>query len=1169
MMTDREARERIVSPESLDRNLFLNAGAGSGKTESLVRRVLTLIKHGTAMDSIVAITFTKEAARMFYDRIGRELKKAATEAADRGAGEEAERLNEALRSIDQAFFGTIDSFCRKLLMEHPQEAGISSRFVPLEREAEQQAFCMELFTAMQRTQTPKSLWEQYDELRGYGIGTGDFQQMIMTGWSASSFTMEPGPKPDDLVIDPAEYAECEKEAQWLMNFLEECFLGETASCTPFSKANEETFRKIKRTLRIEEKVAAYRVVAALNEFVEGLPKTKQKKELSAMASSNARLKAGLETLERLAQRAEVVLTAFGKEKYYKSILFIEAFCTYVQEQMEDRGLATFDSCLLAAVKMLRMDARQGGALTAYIQNRYRRFLVDEYQDTSSLQSELFFRLAAETPDEDWKRIRLRPGVLFIVGDEKQAIYRFRGGDVDNYNAVRKRFEEDDACEVLQLSCNFRSSAPMTQWFNQVFSADRFLGTSFPQIEPSEKQKRFGEQSGTVDGVYRYPVIAKKRGNRNSPSIEGNENDQILTLIRDLLTKEIFSYNHVAQSTTKRPITYSDIMIITANKGSLRNYIQLLAKHGIPYSVAGNSRLAENPVLPMMERLLDAAIHPGDTFRTYGCLMQPPFSLTESEIYRWKNEGKGTAAGKAFAMLEDTAYRVRRETPSALFQHLLYQLKSWRWLDPVCGDSMDTLYYGLELVRAEEAAGKLRNGDELLRFIGEQLRGGGYEYEMATEERSRGIKLLNLHKSKGLEAPVVILADAAMPAEYKVNLCLDFQTRKAYVASITKRSEFGKKANEIVSTDQFQTETGAEEEQLRREKIRLRYVAATRAENVLLIPQLHENIGDNGVPVAGDITDGRWDDFITASPQPIPLYAFTGTKGTTAADTDDGDDGDTMVVKPFRGEFSAERSYGTLNPSKVQCRTCVEGEATEGETGVKAAPPANDVDSFEPVKSMGADGAEEVPLVRTREEWKSVPATVLGTAVHRLMQAMVDRRCQTADADRWQSVARAIALEEDVAAEDRTAVADCLGAVASAMSSGGYAQTLDGAETAAYPWIPRTVPGDLLRELADAEEVYTELPFSLYLPAQSPLLQELARTLVIDADADGYLNGIMDLIYCKAGVWYICDYKTNEKRAGLYKHYEGQLLLYREIARQLLGLKELPQAYLYHIPCKTT
>lgn len=1171
MMTDSQARERIVNKDSLQKNIFLNAGAGSGKTESLVRRVLLLIENGSTMDSIVAITFTKEAARMFYDRIGRELRKASAEATAAGETARAERLTGALESIDQAFFGTIDSFCRKLLLEHPQEAGISSQFIPMERAAEQRDFREELFRAMQRTRKPYSLWEQYDELRDYGLGTRDFLSMIAKGWGVASFTLDPGTKPVDCVVDPAKMAECRKEAKWLIGTLENLFGRPNGSLSSMSAANEEKLNKIKNALGYKIKIAPYRAVVELDDFVmDKLPQTKQRKQLIQWAMEKKERQLRIENIGRLAKEVMPMVESFEANKYYKSVTFIEAFNTYILEEMEARGLVTFDSCLLAVIRMLRADAKQKGVLTSYIQSRYHHFLVDEYQDTSGLQSELFFRLAAETMEEDWKLTKLRPGALFIVGDEKQAIYRFRGGDVDNYMRVRDLFEGSENCEVLQLSCNFRSSKPMTEWFNGTFQSDLFMGKAFPVIEASEKQKRFGEQQGTADGVYLYKLNGKK-GRRPYVSKALDEEEKILYLIKDLIGKPIFKYDHKTNTTSIHPITYDDIMIITSRKSRLEPYIKLLAKWEIPYSVAGNTRLSTNPVMDMMERLLDAAIHPGDKYKKLNCLLLPPFSLTEREIYLWNQKQEGTAAKQAFELLDQMTKDCRKKTPSALFGEMISLLQSWRWLELSNSDSMDTLYYGLELVRSEEAAGYLRNAEELLVFIDEELKNGGHEYEMSTEERSRGIKILNLHKSKGLEAPVVILADAEAMQEHKTQDCVDFETRTAYIADLISDGSFGVK---ITSTNQFDEEMQVEAEQLRREEKRLRYVAATRAENILLIPEMYENLGSVDPELPETRLEGRWDDYIKAYPGTMAYYDIDSKKFSAmlnkASDDsadDDGTDGthaepDILRTVPLDGTFSSDKTYETLNPSKVQLIET--GEQESADTAAEDCEPVKGALTDDGSEDGASDGAG---LIRTPERWRAVPATVLGTAVHRLMQAMVDRRYQMVDADHWIQVTKAILAEEAVAEEVREAAEEILINVAKTMCCGGYGQAADVAERAKCPWIPQDLPTDLMEELRGADEVYTELPFALYLPAQSPMLQELAQSIQIDVDSDGFINGIMDLIYYKDGQWIICDYKTNYHREGLYGHYEGQLLLYREIAKKLLDLPELPQAYLYHIPCK--
>lgn len=111
------------------------------------------------------------------------------------------------------------------------------------------------------------------------------------------------------------------------------------------------------------------------------------------------------------------------------------------------------------------------------------------------------------------------------------------------------------------------------------------------------------------------------------------------------------------------------------------------------------------------------------------------------------------------------------------------------------------------------------------------------------------------------------------------------------------------------------------------------------------------------------------------------------------------------------------------------------------------------------------------------------------------------------------------------------------------------------------------PQNLVKELANAEEIYTELPFSIYVKKDDLLMKILIEELDIQEDKDGYINGIIDLVYKKEGEYYILDYKTNFSSQDLMAHYKGQMLLYKEVLKQHFSLNDGPKAYLYHIPAR--
>lgn len=208
--------------------------------------------------------------------------------------------------------------------------------------------------------------------------------------------------------------------------------------------------------------------------------------------------------------------------------------------------------------------------------------------------------------------------------------------------------------------------------------------------------------------------------------------------------------------------------------------------------------------------------------------------------------------------------------------------------------------------------------------------------------------------------------------------------------------------------------------------------------------------------------------------------------------------------------------------------------------------------FDPSASEGE--AEEVGL-----KWRK-DGTEIGTLVHRLMETVVNRIEETISKNELSVLIDNILLLNKVTAENKESLRNGLLRVAEQIYAGGFTQNhVKGSES---------VPADILRELRQSEEIYTELPFSVYVGSGDTLMTELADKLEIETGKDGYINGVMDLVYKKDGNWHICDYKSNFSTQDLLEHYEGQLILYQEILKMLFGLEDKPGAYLYHIPVRS-
>ena len=141
----------------------------------------------------------------------------------------------------------------------------------------------------------------------------------------------------------------------------------------------------------------------------------------------------------------------------------------MEEYKRSSALLDFDDLLRSARNLLRQHPTVRLALAL----KYRHVLVDEFQDTDPVQTEIFWRLCGDPPaggdETDWRSFRIRPGALFLVGDPKQAIYRFRGADVRAYVEARESLREQAADNVLSIAVNFRSCGPILQHVNQRFA----------------------------------------------------------------------------------------------------------------------------------------------------------------------------------------------------------------------------------------------------------------------------------------------------------------------------------------------------------------------------------------------------------------------------------------------------------------------------------------------------------------------------------------------------------------------------------------------------------------------------------------------------------------------------------------------------------------------------
>ncbi|MBO7393604.1 MAG: UvrD-helicase domain-containing protein, partial [Abditibacteriota bacterium] len=522
---DELIRKRIK--EETDTNFFVEASAGSGKTTSLVGRMVSMVKNGVPIEKICAITFTKAAANEFYSRFRDKLAEESVNAEN----EESERAlcAEALKNIDLCFMGTIDSFCHTVIGEHPMEAGLPSDADILSDTDLLRCRRREYLNAMRGgygeeterlcegfTESNKKADQLFDgSIEAFastrhlsrkigGEYTADKREqeklyLLLKGLctayreslvyvSARSKNKETG-QPDMPQAVRKAYTALQKKISVL-----DSDWGENAEdVVKFLKeiggrgVNKNTGAPESKGLRFVPEAAEYFETYDMKEFI--VPRESRGKVVS---------------LELIIEGTNLY-NSVESGRYRKTLMFFDDFAEKSAETLRKRGEMGYFDYLYYLREMLRKDAETGGKLIRRIRARRNRFLIDEFQDTDPLQAEIFFYLSTDNPNPNWRECVPEPGSLFIVGDPKQSIYRFRGADIASYGAVRKIFAESGG-EVVSLSRNFRSQKPLTTMCNRTFSElmqprdDN--AADFEEI-PAENKPAVG-----MTGVYKYSCDPK-------------------------------------------------------------------------------------------------------------------------------------------------------------------------------------------------------------------------------------------------------------------------------------------------------------------------------------------------------------------------------------------------------------------------------------------------------------------------------------------------------------------------------------------------------------------------------------------------------------------------------------------------------------------------------------
>ncbi len=847
MPSDGAARLRALT--DLGSTLLVEAAAGTGKTALLAGRVTLLLARGVPPAAIAAITFTELAAGELSARVRLFVETLRTggmpdvlkDALPDGLGEDGhDHLAAAAATMDELTTSTIHGFCQAILRDHAVSAGVDPGAEVMDADAAKAAFDT-VFEGWLKTRL------QGDALPDDPIAVlsaADPGRLASTLRTLARFRQDhrsarPVPpeadgRPDLDFTDavdafrrwsagvpqqPATLSVIEDLGR-LGTFYADCFSRPPSFAALWRLAHPERVPSMRwDSLEIEPLrcAPAWRAIAGDVDGTRFFNEASRHFECATTCFAALLGSVASHLIATLSSELDEVLSAYARFKVAAAVV-------------------DFDDLIFGARGLIRDDEAVRGSVAA----RYRHILVDEFQDTDRIQAEIIFRLAAEQPALDWEETVQRPGALFLVGDPKQGIYSFRGADPHCYEAAKRLLRRRWPDNVLTVTANFRSRPGVVDYVNRCFAQPMSRGA----------QPGYADMA-SVRGEPDHPLAcASKITLKLPPKADARlMRETEANAVVDICSALIGALEIDDGKGGVRRLTAGDIALLTPAGTDLWLYERALNRRGISVaSQAGkgfHSRQEVQDLMTLARVLADAH----DTL-AFGALMRGPLvGLTDEvllDIADALHLRHGGAPASTFSVLTDAAevedfqdglaartlrilQALRRTASSTTPLQLLSEATVRLHLRAiVAARGRDRRQSALANVDAflDLARGYAVSG--LTRFVQDldvAWRAKASRQEGRVDGGASSIAIVTVHGAKGAEWPVTI----------PINAATRLQSRAAFVHRASDDTLHWMIGD--VVPPQLAAAVRERDEATTRERERLWYVAATRARELLVIPEI--------------------------------------------------------------------------------------------------------------------------------------------------------------------------------------------------------------------------------------------------------------------------------------------------------------------------------------------
>ncbi len=831
--SDAAARERIRT--SLHESLIVEASAGTGKTSELIRRIVAVLAAGTPVHQIVAVTFTHKAAGELKIRLREELDKARTSAAD---PRERAHLEDALKRLEEAAIGTIHAFCAQILRERPVEARIDPDFEELtEPEAARiydrafdawfQARLNAGSPALRRALTRLAWREPWqaelppvESLKNAGKHLLDWR-----GYSGPWRTIpfDRAARLDALMRQCTEIAAMVRQCPRANDRL---VTGMRPLIDLVNQPGDEDTREA-RFLKLG--------VALRRNFQSG----------SGNFAPNLSRQQVLDAREELLRNLETFCRDSGADFAEALRHDMQSLVAAYADRKQRAGKLDFDDLLILVRNLVRDDL----GVRRYLQERFSRIFVDEFQDTDPLQAEILILLSAGDPAEnDWLRVTPAPGKLFVVGDPKQSIYKFRRADVVLYESLCQGLAARGVARI-HLTTSYRAVRPIQHLVNAAFAPEMTGGLESGQANyaPLEEHTLPNPRQPAIVVL---PAPAPYGSRRvSNQSIDACLPKTVAAYIDWLVNESQWEVRGRDGEPVRLQAKHICVLFrrfVSFGTDISRDYIQSLEARGVPHLLVGSKSFYHRDEVESVRVALAAIEWPDDELSVFGALRGSLFAVSDNLLLRFRSEGGkfhpfrplpheagGAFAGIATALsLLADLHRARNQRPvvdtinellEATRAHAGFMLRKGG------AQALANVYRICDLARTFEQTGGLSFRGFVEELAARAEKGDSSEAPVL-EEASDGVRLMTVHAAKGLEFPVVILAD--------ITAKLARESAERFVqGDLCATRLLGAAPWELLENE------GPEHAREIAEGVRVAYVASTRARDLLVVPAVGDEERD--------------------------------------------------------------------------------------------------------------------------------------------------------------------------------------------------------------------------------------------------------------------------------------------------------------------------------------